>query len=110
MEQFGDIAQLAGGLGAFSLVVWVVRRVFTHTIPRLAKSFEEALKLSQQQFHDELKSCRDDFREELRAQRLDFKSQIHEERELFLSRLDRMSDAIMSLERAIVNGRTGGGV
>lgn len=102
MDQIGNIAEVVGGLGAFALVVWVVRRVFTHTIPRLAKSFEESLHASQTQFHEELKACREDFRAELRAQRDDFKSMIRDERELFLTRLDRMSEAIGSLERSLI--------
>lgn len=112
IEKYAAFAEALGSIGALALVAWLLRRVFTHTIPRLAKSFETALGVQQELFHAEMKSCRDDFREELKAQRSDFrtelvaqrkdfKEQIREEREMFISRLDRMADAIAGLEKAI---------
>lgn len=112
MVDYAAVAEALGSIGAFALVAWLLRRVFTHTIPRLAdgfqasldaqsKLFQEQLKHQQQLFHDELAQCRSDFRNELKEQREDFKEQIKEERELFMNRLDRMADAIASLEKAI---------
>ena len=112
MLDYAVLAEALGSVGAFALIAWLLRRVFTHTIPRLANSFEESLVRQQetfqkqlydqqQLFHAELSQCRNDFRSELKEQRADFKEQIKEEREMFIGRLDRMADAIQSLEQAI---------
>lgn len=37
------LTQLISALGPMGFVMWLVHRTTTHTIPRLAKSFEEAL-------------------------------------------------------------------
>ena len=62
---FGVIANL----GAFTLVAWLVRHTFTHTIPRLAKDFKESLLAQRQEFLEQLRQQREDFKEELKAQR-----------------------------------------
>ena len=101
MENIGPFVQTGGALTAFGLIAWLVRRVFMHTIPRLAKGYEQSLESVQNRFYEELRLSRSDFKEELRAQREDFKEQIKAERDTFCNHLEKMTDAIKSLEDAV---------
>lgn len=58
----------AVGLAAIGLVVWLFKRTFGHTIPRISADFKEALKEQK----EAAKEARREFLEELRAQRQDF--------------------------------------
>ena len=87
-----------GAMGAIiALVTWLVRRVFTHTIPRLAEDFKESLKSQQALFMEQLSSQRDDFKEALSEQRTDFKDALKEEREQIGEKLDKLSEAVEAL-------------
>lgn len=81
------------------LVVWLIRRVFTHTIPRLADDFKEALKTQQGLFIAQLEKQRDDFREALGEQRTDFRESLKDERDQLGRKLDRLAEAVESLIR-----------
>ena len=109
------VIQTAGGLGAFGLVAWLLRRVFTHTIPRLASDFKEALVSQQKLFSTELEQFRElfteevtrqreDFKEELRLQREDFKGELRRERETFANRLDQIKTVVDSLPYSLESG------
>lgn len=100
--------EITGFLTVLGLITWLVRRVFTHTIPRLAKDFKEsleaqqatfttALKEQQYTFQEALTLQREDFKEALRDERTDFKEALHEERERIGKRLDRLTDAVERL-------------
>lgn len=84
------------------LVAWLVRRVFTHTIPRLAEDFKESLKSQQSVFLDQLEKQREDFREALSEQRGDFRESIKNEREDFGRKIDRLSNAVERIVRQSV--------
>jgi len=86
------------------LVGWLVRRVFTHTIPRLAGDFKEALNNQQALFLKQLEEQRDDFKTALAEQRIDFKEALRDERDQLGKKLDRLSNAVEALinQRAIV--------
>ena len=87
-----------GAMGAIiALVTWLVRRVFTHTIPRLAEDFKESLKSQQALFMDQLGSQRDDFKQALSEQRTDFKEALQEEREQIGAKLDKLTEAVEAL-------------
>jgi len=105
MIDYTALAEALASIGAFGLVAWLLRRVFTHTIPRLTTSFSASLdkqavifreQLGEQQvlFQEELKQCRKDFSAELRSQREYFKEQNAEERKMFFSRMDSLTAAI----------------
>ena len=97
-----DFAPLleTGATGAIILlVVWLVRRVFTHTIPRLAEDFKESLKTQQGLFLDQLSHQRDDFKEALSEQRTDFRESLTEERDQLGRKLDRLAEAVETLIR-----------
>ena len=81
------------------LVVWLVRRVFTHTIPRLADDFKESLKGQQGLFIDQLEKQREDFREALADQRTDFRESLKDERDQLGRKLDRLAEAMETLIR-----------
>ena len=94
-----DATEIAGYLIVLGLVAWLVRRVFTYTIPRLAKDFRDTLEkqqelfamvLTKQQdlFQKALDQQRTDFRESLAAERLDFKEIVHNRREEVAGRLN----------------------
>ncbi len=108
----GTIVQTAGGVSAFGLVAWLLKRVFTHTIPRLAKDFKQALDAqaavlteelrNQRSLHErEYSQQREDFRAELQQQRNDFKDEMAREREFFAQQLQRLSTAVEHLERTL---------
>ena len=89
-----------GATGAIILlVVWLVRRVFAHTIPRLAEDFKEALKGQQSLFLEQLTIQRDDFRTALSEQRTDFRDSLKDEREQLGRKLDRLAEAVESIIR-----------
>ena len=91
--------ELAFAGGAFSLVVWVVQRVFRYTIPRLAKDFRDTLERQQNAYRDDLRETRDAFREELRAERANLQGLIASEREGRERLAARMEQLIMMVER-----------
>jgi len=103
-----NVVQVTGFMTVLGLVAWLVRRVFTHTIPRLAKDYKESLERQQQlfqtslekqqeSFHSALERQRNDFKESLTQERTDFKEALREEREYIGKRLDRLSDAVERL-------------
>ncbi len=77
----------AVNVGAFSLVTWLVRHTFKHTIPRLAKSFQEELAETREAFSDALKTQRESFMAELRAEREAFDAQLDAQRQEFRAEL-----------------------
>jgi hypothetical protein len=106
--EVGNLVEAAGFMAILVLVSWMVRRVFTHTIPRLAEDFKEALEAQNKayfkhfesqrdDFKEDLRRQRDDFKEELRKQRGEFKEALKEERENVGRRLDRLTDAVERL-------------
>lgn len=97
--QLYELTQFGAGIMALALVVWIVRRVFSHTIPRLATDFRESLTSIQQHFKDEIAASREAFRQELALQRGDFKDALKDEREGFGRKLDRLADAVEELIR-----------
>ncbi len=95
------LVEIGVGGAAFTLLAWLVRRTFTHTIPRLASDFKESLKSTNEFFKEELRTTRDDFRNELKEQRQDFQDSLKQLREDFKGeiqylgqRIDRLSDAV----------------
>lgn len=87
---FAEVTAYATILG---LITWLVRRVFTHTIPRLVADFKDSLekqsasfsaelKNQQDLFHCALAQQRDDFQSALKESRTDFKEVLRDERDL----------------------------
>lgn len=103
-----DISPLfeTGALGTcIVLVAWLVRRVFTHTIPRLAADFKEALTNQQTAFLAQLDQQRCDFHEALVDQRKDFREALKGEQEALARRLDHITDDLGVLTRRSLSGR-----
>jgi hypothetical protein len=121
MPNVGDAAnavEIAGYMVVLGLVTWLVRRVFTHTIPRLAADYKESLEKQQaiftehidkqqELFQAALSQQRTDFKEALTLERTDFKEALREEREHIGKRLDRLSDAVERLVSSRPEGGNG---
>ena len=82
---------------ALGMMAWLVRRVFTHTIPRLAQDFRETLQSEQKLFTNQLTEQRDDFKEMLTQQREDFKESMKDERIYLGNKIDRLAEAVETL-------------
>jgi hypothetical protein len=91
------LVETGGYAVILALMAWLVRRVFTHTIPRLAEDFKESLRLQQEVFSKQLEIQRADFRAALAEQRADFKDSLLVERSQLAGKLDRLSDAVGGL-------------
>ena len=93
MQTLTPLLQAVGMPTIIALLAWLVRRTFTHTIPRLADDFKSALAEQHKFFSSQLEMQREDFKAALAQQRVDFMG----ERDQFSKRLDRLSDAVESL-------------
>jgi hypothetical protein len=98
-QDFGSLFETGATGAAILLVAWLVRRVFTHTIPRLADDFKDSLKTQQALFIDQLEKQREDFRTALGDQRTDFRESLKDERDQLGVKLDRLAEAVESLIR-----------
>lgn len=93
----GELTKMVGEFAAVGLVAWLVKRVFTHTIPRLAEDFKVALDRQLNAFSESLGAMRTEFTEELRAQRKEFFEEIRESRSECRSCRDKMDDLIRTV-------------
>lgn len=75
------LSQLISALGPMGFVMWLVWRTTNHTIPALAKSFE-----------DSVERQRADFRASLTEQRADFLAALERERQMCSKLMDKLSD------------------
>ncbi len=77
------VVELVKLFGPMGFIMWIVWRTTNHTIPRLAKSFEDALDRQ-----------RADFKEMIERQRADFKEMIAREQQTHENQTDRIITAI----------------
>lgn len=82
------MTQLVSALGPMGFVMWLVYRTTNHTIPRLAKSFEDA--------GDRQRS---DFKEALNDQRDAFSREMERERQVHTEQMGRLASAVERLDR-----------
>lgn len=75
--------ELVGNLGSLGFILWLVWRTTNHTIPRLAKGFE-----------DNIKEARTDFKELLNKQRDDFRISLNEQRQAHKNEIDTIIDLV----------------
>lgn len=99
-SNLGELSQAVGGVTAIGLVVWLVKRTFSHTIPRLSADFKEALTEQASVFRDEIKQQRVDFREELRLHREELRDQLSR----LTLQVQALGDTISILREEIVLG------
>lgn len=87
---------ITGGanLGAFIVLVWLVRHTFKFTIPRLAKDFKEELQLQRETFTEELRTERESFNEQLSTQREQFREELHAERSVLGGKIDKLKESV----------------
>ena len=87
-----------GAMGTLIILVsWMVRRVFTHTIPRLAADFREALKEQQETFANQLESQRNDFKQALSEQRNELRESMKNDHDDLGRKMDRLTVAIETM-------------
>lgn len=80
------LTDLVSALGPMGFVMWLVWRTTHHTIPRLAKSFEDAIDRQ-----------RADFKEMAMHQRQDFAREMDRERAVHSAQMDRLATAVEKL-------------
>jgi len=96
MENLDGWIGLFSNVPALGFVLWLSHRMTTHTIPRLAGDFREAVKLQ-----------RDDFREAMDLQRADFFALLEREREVHQAQIDRLVSAIGNCQAAAAGRNVG---
>jgi len=92
------LVDLISNLGSLGFVFWLVLRTTNHTIPRLAKSFEESMKQTREDFRDIGIRTRDDFREILEETRSFYAAQIERERQFNELQNNRLIEALKELK------------
>lgn len=95
------IVTLVTDLGAFGFILWLVHRTFSHTIPRLASTFEKGIHTMQKAFSEAADKQRADFKEMVQNQRSDFERIIQREQAIHEAQTDKMVKAIEDLGRRI---------
>lgn len=98
-DELKRVVELCFAGGAFSLVVWVVQRVFKITIPRLAHDFRDALDKQQTAYREDLRDIREMFRQELRDERTAMQELVANERDSRERISARIDTLIMMVER-----------
>ena len=88
-----DIVKLVANIGSLGIICWLVWHTFTHTIPRLADSFNAALG-----------DQREDFKEALVTQRDFFAQQMERERQVEDGQTSKIVDAIKDLKEEFRRG------
>ncbi len=104
----GDVPMIANPVnavlqfGAFGVLCMLVLHVFRHTIPRLAKGFEDSLKAERESHAAQLTQAREDYKQTLTAQRNDFITVMREERVSNEHRLEELTKAVQELTRQVI--------
>ena len=80
------MVELIKVLGPMGFILWLVHRVTTHTMPRLAQSYLESEE-----------KARQDFKEMLSHQREAFTEEMHREREVHGQYVERIISALTSM-------------
>jgi len=87
---FDLIVSLVGDLGAMGFILYLTHHLTTHTIPRLARQFEEAIDKQ-----------RADFKETLAQQRQDFQHWIEREQQVHLDEVTKLTEALKDIAREV---------
>ena len=96
VEMSEILVDVVSNLGALGIVLWLIVRFSNHTIPRLAKKFEEALS-----------EARTDFKEALANQRADFFKFAEEQRDFFDTRIEAEHDKMDQFAKLLKEVRYG---
>lgn len=101
MSEVGiDVASGANIL-ALSLVVWLVRHMFTRTIPRLVDDFKELTKEQRESWQTEISAQRASWQTEIKAQRETCQSFFAAQRAHFERQEDRLIAQMSSQQESI---------
>lgn len=103
-DDFSFIIDLVGNLGALGFIFWLVWRTTNHTIPRLASSFEDALKLQREDFKVVTAQERQDFHNHVVSHRDFFAAQMERERQVNSQQIDKLVEALKDLKFEVRRG------
>ena len=95
-SELGTLIGAGVNFGAFSLVAWLVRHTFSHTIPRLASDFQKMLTDQREAAVATINSERTTFIEESRTSRRDF---LEELRRLSDNSMKERHDCLAKMEQ-----------
>lgn len=95
-QDYAMFLDLFSNLGAIGFIFWLTWRTTNHTIPRLAQSFEESIKVTRDDFKATLQQQRDDFRSLLKQNQEFFAKQVENER----SQIEKLTMAILSIKNS----------
>ena len=87
--------------GTLGLVAWLVRHTFMHTIPRLAKTYEQSLEKLHSYHSIQMQTLQDTFREELATQREACQQERSTERQAFREELREERKVIRELSESV---------
>jgi hypothetical protein len=96
-QDYALFLDLFSNLGAIGFIFWLMWRTTNHTIPRLAQSFEESIKVTRDDFKDTLQLQREDFKKILEQNKEFFAKQVENER----SQLEKLTMAILSIKNSM---------
>jgi hypothetical protein len=95
-QDYALFLDLFSNLGAIGFIFWLFWRTTNHTIPGLAQSFEESIKVTRDDFKATLNQQRDDFKEILEQHKEFFSKQVENER----SQIEKLTMAILSIKNS----------
>jgi hypothetical protein len=95
-QDYALFLDLFSNLGAIGFIFWLTWRTTNHTIPRLAQSFEDSIKVTRDDFKVTLQQQRNDFKELLEQHRDFFAKQVENER----SQIEKLTMAILSIKNS----------
>ena len=93
----------AGGAGSLMLagLLWLMKRVFGITIPRLSNDFRESLKAQLTEHREALRELRALDREDAKQARADFKEALRDITTGIEAKLDRLSTAVERMDQTL---------
>lgn len=87
------LMELITALGPMGFVMWLVHRTTTHTIPRLAKSFEDNIRNQRDDFKEMMTQQRSDYERLHVQQRADFERMTQRLQESHIAQIDKVVEA-----------------
>ncbi len=114
MDENLAIALATAVIGAFALISWLVRRLFTHYLPSLMRDHAKAVQAQRDDFTAALERIREQaeqqaafFHEELRIQRESFRGELKQQRQDFKEQLERLGSRVDKLAEVVTKLREG---
>lgn len=91
---FDLIVKVISEVGSVGILLWLVHRTYSDTLPKITERFEKALNKLQESFENHVNRERDDFKSMLEQQRSDFERIISREQEIHITQTDKIAEAV----------------